>query len=122
MANVSRGLQGLSSEERKKRPIFSGVIMYFPDALAEVAYVSYIGNQQHNPGQPLHWAKEKSSDETDAEVRHMIDSITEVFDTDGVRHKAKKAWRALADLQREIDAENKAAAEMCAMTKETRAL
>lgn len=95
----------MTAQERKQRPLFSGVLKYFPDALMEVAYVSYIGNEQHNPGEPLHWAKEKSSDEPDALLRHMVDDISSKFDTDGTRHLAKAAWRALANLQRELDAE-----------------
>ena len=96
----------MTAKERKERPVFSGVVKYFPDALIEVAHVSFIGNEQHNPGQPLHWAKEKSTDEADALMRHLIESGTR--DTDGVRHSAKVAWRALALLQREIEAEKKA--------------
>jgi hypothetical protein len=93
-------------KERKTYPLATGVLDYFPDALAEVAHVSYVGNQQHNPGQPLHWAKEKSTDEPDALMRHLIQRGT--IDTDGVRHSAKVAWRALALLQREIEAEREA--------------
>jgi Domain of unknown function (DUF5664) len=94
------------AEKRKATPIASGVLAYFPDALAEVARVSKIGNDQHNPGQPLHWAKEKSTDELDALSRHLTDRLKgEVFDTDTARHLGKVAWRALAALQREIEAE-----------------
>lgn len=89
--------------KRKSIPIVTGVLDYFPDAIAAVAEVSRIGNEQHNPGEPLHWAKEKSTDEADSLVRHLIERGT--FDTDGVRHSAKVAWRGLALLQREIDAE-----------------
>lgn len=88
---------------RKQMPIATGVIDYFPDALAAVAEVSRIGNDQHNPGQPLHWAKEKSTDHADCIARHLIERGT--VDTDGGRHSAKLAWRALALLQTEIDAE-----------------
>jgi len=88
---------------RKSMPIATGVLDYFPDALAEVARVSKVGNDQHNPGEPLHWAKEKSTDEADALVRHLLDRGKR--DSDGMRHTAKVAWRALALLQREIDAE-----------------
>lgn len=87
---------------RKALPITTGVLDYFPDALLAVAEVSRIGNDQHNPGQPLHWAKEKSQDEADALVRHLLDRGT--LDIDGTRHSAKVAWRALAMLQREIEA------------------
>ena len=91
------------SQARKERPITSGVIDYFPDALVEVAHVSYVGNQQHNPGQPLHWAREKSRDHADCIARHLLDRGSR--DDDGVRHSAKMAWRALALLQLEIEAE-----------------
>lgn len=91
--------------ERKATPIASGVLDYFPDALAAVAHVSMIGNEQHHPGEPLHWDKSKSTDEADALLRHLIDRGK--FDTDGVRHSAKVAWRALALLQREIEQEIK---------------
>jgi len=92
----------MSLPSRKIRPIVTGVLDYFPDAILEVAYCSYVGNEQHNPGQPVHWAKEKSSDEADALVRHLLERGK--LDADGVRHSAKVAWRALAMLQREIDA------------------
>ena len=96
----------LTAQERKERPLARGVLDYFPDALMEVAHTSFIGNEQHNPGQPLHWAKGKSTDEADALLRHLKDRGT--IDTDGVRHSAKVAWRALAMLQREIEAEREA--------------
>jgi hypothetical protein len=90
------------AKARKMRPVCTGVLDYFPDALLAVAEVSRVGNEQHNPGEPLHWAKEKSTDEADALVRHLLDRGTR--DKDGVRHSAKVAWRALALLQRELDA------------------
>jgi len=93
----------MKAEDRKQRPVFSGVLRYFPDALMEVAHVSYVGNSQHNPGQPLHWDKSKSKDEADALIRHLLEAGT--LDTDGLRHSAKVAWRGLALLQRELDAE-----------------
>jgi hypothetical protein len=88
--------------ERKKYPIGTGVLDYFPDAIAEIARVSYEGNQQHNPGQPLHWAREKSTDQEDTMQRHYLERGT--LDKDGMRHTAKMAWRALAMLQLEIEA------------------
>jgi hypothetical protein len=89
--------------DRKQRPIGTGVLDYFPDALAAVAYCSFKGNEQHNPGEPLHWAREKSTDEADALIRHFLERG--MIDSDGVRHSAKLAWRALALLQKEIEAE-----------------
>lgn len=96
----------MTPAERKARPVFSGVVCYFPDALLEVAAVSKAGSDQHNPGQPMHWNKAVSADELDALARHLIDHAKGVkFDTDGHRHLAKIAWRAMAMLQRAIDAE-----------------
>jgi len=89
------------AQKRKETPVFSGVLNYFPDAIKEVAQCSFIGNEQHNPNTPLHWDRSKSGDEKDALVRHLIDAGT--IDTDGVRHSAKVAWRALANLQKEIE-------------------
>jgi hypothetical protein len=92
-------------KERKNMPIASGVLDYFPSALAEVARVSKIGNDQHNPGQPLHWDRSKSTDEADALIRHFLERGT--LDSDGTRHSAKTAWRALALLEKELEAEEK---------------
>lgn len=93
------------AQQRKNTPVFSGVLNYFPDALREVARCSKIGNDQHNAGQPLHWDRSKSTDELDALTRHLLEAGT--IDTDGVRHSAKVAWRALANLQKEIENNNK---------------
>jgi hypothetical protein len=90
------------AKQRKNVPIARGLLDYFPDACAAVAELSRIGNEQHNPGQPMHWAREKSTDHADCIVRHLIDRGT--VDTDGVRHATKIAWRALALLQVEIEA------------------
>lgn len=88
---------------RKAIPIATGFIDYFPAAIAEVAILSRIGNDQHNPDKPLHWDRGKSGDEADAMMRHFIERGKR--DTDGVRHSAKVAWRAMALLQKEIEAE-----------------
>ena len=56
----------LTAAERKAHPIASGCLDYFPDALLAVAELSRIGNEQHNPGTPLHWDRSKSADEADA--------------------------------------------------------
>lgn len=87
--------------KRKEYPLATGCFDYFPDALMEIAHVSLMGNQQHHSGKPLHWDRSKSTDEADAALRHFKDRGT--FDTDGVRHTAKFAWRALALLQKEIE-------------------
>ncbi len=89
--------------ERKQYPMATGLLFYFPDALAAVANISWHGNNQHNPGMPLHWDRSKSADEADTAVRHLAQSGT--LDTDGKRHTAKAAWRILALLQKEIEGE-----------------
>lgn len=88
-------------QARKAIPIATGVLDYFPDAIAAVAECSRAGNDQHNPGQPLHWDRSKSTDEADALIRHFLERGT--IDSDGIRHSAKAAWRALALLQKEIE-------------------
>lgn len=97
---------------RKQYPVASGVLDYFPDALIAVAEVSARGNQQHNPGKPLHWDRAKSGDEGDALIRHFLERGTR--DTDGLRHSAKMAWRALALLQKELEAEKPTAGAVTA--------
>jgi Domain of unknown function (DUF5664) len=89
-------------KERKQIPIASGVFDYFTSALIEIAKVSKAGNDQHNPGQPLHWARGKSMDHADTMLRHFSERGT--IDTDGLRHTAKAAWRLLALLQEEMEA------------------
>jgi hypothetical protein len=96
-------LAEMTDDERKALPVFSGVIDYFPDALLEVAAVSKAGNDQHNPGEPLHWAKHKSQDHLNTAMRHEMQHGTK--DKDGRRHLGKAAWRVLAALQIEIEAE-----------------
>lgn len=89
--------------QRKATPVATGALDYFPDAIRAVAQCSWTGNEQHNPGSLLHWDRSKSGDEADALMRHFLERGTD--DTDGVRHSAKVAWRALALLQKEIEGE-----------------
>lgn len=88
--------------DRKSQPVFSGVLMYFPDAVRVISEHSYRGNLKHNPGQPMHWAKEKSKDHADCIARHLIDigpNWDELDPETGSLHAAALAWRALALLQ-----------------------
>lgn len=89
------------AKARKNVPVYSGVLKYFPRALAAVAELSRAGNEQHNPGKPLFWDRSKSGDELDALTRHLLEAGT--IDTDGQRHSAKVAWRALANLEKELE-------------------
>ena len=101
---------GLPTDDkaRKALPIWDGVVMYFPDSVAAVAEVSRLGNEQHNPGEKLHWAREKSTDQMNTALRHMIDHGQGNYrDTDGAWHLAKAIWRLCAELQLTIERQEK---------------
>lgn len=90
------------AKERKCIPLASGLFDYFTSALIEVSKVSFVGNEQHNKGQKLHWSRGNSTDHSDTMLRHFSERGT--IDTDGVRHSAKMCWRALALLEEELEA------------------
>lgn len=90
------------SATRKTFPMARGLLDYFPDALAAVAQVSFIGNKKHNPGEEMHHARGKSTDHADCILRHLVGRGG--FDGD-TRHSAALAWRALALLQEELEKE-----------------
>lgn len=95
------GILTTDRQARKEMPICRGVLDYFSAAIAAVSNVSHVGNVQHNPGEEMHWARGKSTDHADCIVRHLIERGG--VDTDGIRHSAKLAWRALALLQEELE-------------------
>ena len=86
------------STARKNAPVYSGFMAYFPDAMVEVARLSKAGNDKHNPNQPLHWSRDKSSDHGDCILRHQLE-FDKVDPEDGYYHAVKVAWRAMAQLQ-----------------------
>jgi hypothetical protein len=87
--------------KRLEYPMADGLLDYFPNALAEVARLSFVATQQHHPDQPMHWDRSKSTDQRKKILRHLID--TGKFDDKGMRHSAMVAWRALALLQEELE-------------------
>lgn len=106
----ARLLDTLTSEERKTYPMTEGLGDYFPDALAEVAHISWAGNEKHNPGEKLHWARGKSMDHADCCARHLqqrggFDIVMINGVEHKIRHSAQLAWRAMALLQEELEAE-----------------
>lgn len=110
VAKADRLLDGLSSAERKMVPITTGFLDYFPDATVEAARVSFLGNEKHNLGQPLHHARDKSNDHADCIARHLMqrggfDIITIKGVDYRVRHSAALLWRAAALCQQEIEDE-----------------
>ena len=82
------------SKTREQYPLFDGLLAYFPAALCEVARWSIVGNNKHNPGEPLHWAREKSTDHENKIIRHLLDARQ--VDSDGFVEAVALAWRALA--------------------------
>ena len=97
---------GIDAANRKAVPLVTGCLDYFPDALRSVAELSRAGNDQHNPGQPLHWARGKSTDQMNTALRHMMDhGLGNPKDTDGTWHLAKAIWRLCAELQLDIEQE-----------------
>lgn len=94
------------SAVRKGQPLASGNLRYFPDAHLAIAELSRYGNDKHNPGEPLHWSKDKSSDHVDCTARHLLEpfGIDYSYGADRpVLHSVAAAWRALANAQVEID-------------------
>jgi hypothetical protein len=61
------------SAERKNLPILSGALKYAPAAFMLMAETAKAGNDKHNPGEPLHHARGKSSDHGDCIARHAMD-------------------------------------------------
>ena len=95
------------AKKRKMTPMYSGLLAYFPDALALVARNSMIGHYQHNdPKDPMYWDREKSADDPDAMLRHLADHSKDPYDDDGRLHLGKAAWRSLAMLQKFIEEQN----------------
>jgi hypothetical protein len=90
-------------------PLWTFMFGYFPKAWLEVVRVAVEGNKQHNPGQPLRWAREKSTDQLNTAFRHLFDYGAGVKkDTDGVYHLAKAIWRLSAQLQLDVEEDERA--------------
>jgi hypothetical protein len=109
-AETGKALYGLPTEDKVRKedyPLYSFMFGYFPDAWLAVVQVAVAGNKQHNPGQPLHWARGKSTDQMNTAWRHQWDYGRGVKrDTDGQFHLAKAVWRLMA-LQLDIEEERR---------------
>lgn len=104
------------SQSRKAQPVFSGCLMYFPDALLAVAEHSRKANDKHNPGEPLHWSKDKSKDHADCIGRHLLDIGPDWNAVDpefGSLHATALAWRSLALLQTVLEEKKKQRVAPC---------
>ena len=73
------------------------------DALLE-NYLTELENSLDNPPfAQQDYAQERKATPVFALTRHLLEAGT--IDTDGIRHSTKVAWRALANLQKEIENE-----------------
>jgi hypothetical protein len=98
-------LASLTSAERKNCPIHGGALDYFPDAIAALARHSKRGNDKHNPGQPLHWDRDKSTDHAECIGRHLAElgKNYTARDAEGQLHVLALLWRAAALAQVTIE-------------------
>lgn len=92
-----------SSSERKRIPLYRGVMRYFPAALAEVAQIAQRGNDKHGEAgnTELHHWRGRSGDHADCILRHLMDLEEDFgcgkgYDENGVPQVAYLAWRAMA--------------------------
>jgi hypothetical protein len=77
-------------------PVYTGFISYFPRAIAAISKVSLVGGIQHGQtAETLNWDRSKSGDELDALMRHLLD-----------QDWAQVAWRAMANLEKELEKEH----------------
>ena len=97
----------ISYKARKELPLYDFMFGYFPLAWLEVVKVAIEGNNQHNPGERLHWARHKSTDQLNTAFRHLFDHGTGVVkDIDDTYHLAKTIWRLMAELQLIVEKNN----------------
>jgi hypothetical protein len=80
------------AERRKAIPVYTGFIQYFPRAIVAVTECSVKGRNQHHPDGPLYWDRNKSADDKDALMRHVLE-----------QNWAAAAWRAMAVLEKELE-------------------
>jgi len=97
-----------TSAERKEMPVHEIIAHYFPDAIAALARHSKRANDKHNPGELMHWAREKSTDHLNCAVRHLMTPDAVDPDT-GEIELVGALWRCAAALQLREEARLKAA-------------
>lgn len=87
-----------SSARRKDQPVAEGFLDYFPAAIRLGSELSRLGNEKHNPGQPMHHARGKSGDHANCIVRHQM-SFEEIDADTELAEAVMVFWRAGAQLQ-----------------------
>lgn len=91
-------LRSYTSAERKEAPVWSILSQYFPDAFFALARHSKKANDKHNPGEPLHWARDKSKDHLECAARHLM-TPDEIDADTGEIELVGALWRCAAALQ-----------------------
>jgi len=83
----------MDDEERKQLLIYDGFIKYFPRAIVAVTKQSLDGREKYwGKDKPVAWDRSKSPDELNSLMRHLLDG-----------HWAKLAWRAMSNLEKQIE-------------------
>lgn len=91
-------LRPYTSAERKQMPVQTIMAEYFPDAFMALARHSLKANDKHNPGEPMHWARNKSNDHLNCAGRHLL--TPNALDPDTGETEAVCAmWRLAAYVQ-----------------------
>ena len=109
-----------NDKERKNTPVFKMRTRYFPKALREVTKVCVANNVRYNPDKEpadINWARGKSADQLGSLDRHITEravdgkifedidpAIAEKVGFDKIYVMAEAAWRALAQLELDIEA------------------
>lgn len=104
-------------------PVFKLITRYFPKALREVTRVAVANNVRYNPERDpadINWARSKSRDQLGSAFRHMLESAVdgkvfeplppEVQAATGIEEVyvlAEAAWRILAELELQIEAQER---------------
>jgi hypothetical protein len=110
---------------RKEFPLLTFLTAYMPDAIEALVELCKKGNVQHQIDKPklqpfyldgdrIAWDRAKSTEECETLMRHLWDHqrakravggvSNAMYDTDGVLHIVKVAWRAMAEAQKTIEA------------------
>lgn len=97
----------LPNDAKARKAVPAGAVLdYFDSAWVEIAKALQDGNDQHNPGEELHWSRGKSSDHEHCIIRHYLQRGKLAVSPTGavIRHSTCMAIRALMFLQEELEA------------------
>ena len=89
------------SASRKLAPVDQGFMEYFPRAMSAVACMSRMASEKHNGKGKFGWSWDRSDDHGDCILRHQADKWD--LDEFGLPHAVAVAWRAMAQLQIELE-------------------